>query len=73
MERVASPAVRRKRPCVDDELQRNVTRLIGTLPRKLRDALLLAGHRRTHLRTDRPMLGAPSARSSGASRKPGAC
>lgn len=28
---------------VDDELQRNVTRLIRTLPRKLRDALLLAG------------------------------
>ncbi len=27
----------------DDELQQNVTRLIGTLPRKLRDALLLAG------------------------------
>ena len=28
---------------VDEELQRNVTRLIGTLPKKLRDALLLAG------------------------------
>ncbi len=31
------------RAVVDDELQKNVTRLIGTLPRKLRDALLLAG------------------------------
>ena len=33
---------RRKRPR-GDELQQNVTRLIRTLPRKLRDALLLAG------------------------------
>ena len=43
MERVASNERSQEDAVTDDELQRNVTRLIGTLPRKLRDALLLAG------------------------------
>jgi RNA polymerase sigma-70 factor (ECF subfamily) len=43
MERMPSKSRTQEETLVDDELQRNVTRLIGTLPRKLRDALLLAG------------------------------
>src|SRR4051812_5401966 len=43
MDRIASGSRSQEDTVVDDELQRNVTRLIGTLPKKLRDALLLAG------------------------------
>ena len=43
MDRVAAGGRSQEESLVDDELQANVTRLIGTLPRKLRDALLLAG------------------------------
>jgi RNA polymerase sigma-70 factor (ECF subfamily) len=43
MARVPSSDRSQEETVTDDELQRNVTRLIGTLPRKLRDALLLAG------------------------------
>jgi RNA polymerase sigma-70 factor, ECF subfamily len=43
MERMASTDRSQEETLVDEELQRNVTRLIGTLPKKLRDALLLAG------------------------------
>ena len=37
----------------DEDLQRTVKRLIGTLPRKLRDALLLVRLRRLLVRADR--------------------
>jgi RNA polymerase sigma-70 factor, ECF subfamily len=43
MENVASANRSQEESVVDDELQRNVARLIRTLPKKLRDALLLAG------------------------------
>ncbi len=43
----------------DDELQQNVTRLIGTLPRKLRDALLLAGTGEHTYEQIAPILDAP--------------
>jgi RNA polymerase sigma-70 factor, ECF subfamily len=43
MERMPSTDRSQEETLVDEELQRNVTRLIGTLPKKLRDALLLAG------------------------------
>ena len=44
---------------VDEELQRNVMRLIGTLPRKLRDALLLAGTGEHTYEEISQILGAP--------------
>lgn len=43
LERVASSDRSQEQSAADAELQRNVARLIGTLPKKLRDALLLAG------------------------------
>ena len=43
MERVASPLRSQEDILVDEELQQNLKRLIRTLPRKLQDALLLAG------------------------------
>lgn len=43
IERVPSPAESQATLLESAELQRDVKRLIGTLPRKLRDALLLAG------------------------------
>ena len=43
MERVPSPLRSQEEILGEQELHRNVTRLIRTLPRKLRDALLLAG------------------------------
>jgi RNA polymerase sigma-70 factor (ECF subfamily) len=43
MERVPSPMRSQAEMLDDQELHRHVTRLIRTLPRKLRDALLLAG------------------------------
>jgi RNA polymerase sigma-70 factor (ECF subfamily) len=59
MERVASADRSQEDAIVDEELQRNVTRLIGTLPRKLRDALLLAGTGEHTYDQISEMLGAP--------------
>ena len=60
MERVASTDARsQEESVVDEELQRNVTRLIGTLPAKLRDALLLAGTGEHTYEQISRMLGAP--------------
>jgi RNA polymerase sigma-70 factor, ECF subfamily len=59
MERVASPGRSQEEAFVDEELQRNVTRLIGTLPKKLRDALLLAGTGEHTYEEISQMLGAP--------------
>jgi len=59
MERVASRDRSQEDTIVDEELQRNVTRLIGTLPRKLRDALLLAGTGEHTYEQISEMLGAP--------------
>jgi RNA polymerase sigma-70 factor (ECF subfamily) len=59
MEQVASAERSQEDAIVDDELQRNVTRLIGTLPRKLRDALLLAGTGEHTYEQISLMLGAP--------------
>jgi RNA polymerase sigma-70 factor (ECF subfamily) len=59
MERIASPQRSQEDTVVDDELQRNVTRLIGTLPKKLRDALLLAGTGEHTYEQISQMLGAP--------------
>ena len=52
MERMPSTAARRKTRWSSDELHGTSTRLIGTLPKKLRDALLLAGTGEHTLRTD---------------------
>lgn len=43
IERVPSPLRSQEEVLTEEELHRSVTRLIKTLPRKLRDALLLAG------------------------------
>jgi RNA polymerase sigma-70 factor (ECF subfamily) len=59
MERIPSANRTQEDTLVDDELQRNVTRLIGTLPRKLRDALLLAGSGDHTYEQIGEMLGAP--------------
>ena len=59
MERIASTNRSQEDTVVDDELQRNVTRLIGTLPKKLRDALLLAGTGEHTYDQISQMLGAP--------------
>lgn len=59
MERIASTSRSQEDALVDEELHRNVTRLIGTLPRKLRDALLLAGTGEHTYEQISGMLGAP--------------
>lgn len=59
MERVPSGDRSQEDAVTDDELQQNVTRLIGTLPRKLRDALLLAGTGDHTYAQISQMLGAP--------------
>jgi len=59
MERVPSSGRSQEETFVDEELQRNVTRLIGTLPKKLRDALLLAGTGEHTYEEISHMLGAP--------------
>ncbi len=59
MERIPSAERSQEDTVVDEELQRNVTRLIGTLPRKLRDALLLAGTGEHTYEQISRMLGAP--------------
>jgi RNA polymerase sigma-70 factor, ECF subfamily len=59
MEGIASPSRSQEDTVVDDELQRNVTRLIKTLPKKLRDALLLAGTGEHTYEQISQMLGTP--------------
>ena len=59
MERMPSSGRSQEDTLVDEELQRNVTRLIGTLPRKLRDALLLAGTGEHTYEQISGMLGVP--------------
>jgi RNA polymerase sigma-70 factor (ECF subfamily) len=59
MERMPSSDRSQEDTLVDEELQRNVTRLIGTLPRKLRDALLLAGTGEHTYEQISGMLGVP--------------
>lgn len=59
MERMPSTGRSQEDTLVDDELQRNVTRLIGTLPKKLRDALLLAGTGEHTYEQIGVMLGVP--------------
>ena len=59
MERMPSTDRSQEDTLVDDELQRNVTRLIGTLPKKLRDALLLAGTGEHTYEQISGMLGVP--------------
>ena len=57
MDRIPAGERSQEDAVVDEELQRNVTRLIGTLPKKLRDALLLAGTGEHTVRTDQPDAG----------------
>jgi RNA polymerase sigma-70 factor (ECF subfamily) len=59
MERVATTSRSQEDTFVDEELQRNVTRLIRTLPGKLRDALLLAGTGEHTYEEISHILGAP--------------
>jgi RNA polymerase sigma-70 factor (ECF subfamily) len=59
MERVPTSNRSQEDTYVDEELQQNVTRLIGTLPRKLRDALLLAGTGEHTYEEISQILGAP--------------
>jgi RNA polymerase sigma-70 factor, ECF subfamily len=59
MERVATSNRSQEDSVVDEELHQNVTRLIGTLPRKLRDALLLAGTGEHTYEEISQILGAP--------------
>lgn len=59
VERVPSTERSQEETMSDDELQQNVTRLIGTLPRKLRDALLLAGSGDHTYEQIGQMLGTP--------------
>ncbi len=59
MERMPSTERSQEETFVDDELHRNVTRLIGTLPKKHRDALLLAGTGEHTYEQISQMLGTP--------------
>jgi RNA polymerase sigma-70 factor (ECF subfamily) len=59
MEHLAAGGRSQEESLVDAELQQNVTRLIGTLPRKLRDALLLAGTGEHTYEQISQMIGAP--------------
>jgi RNA polymerase sigma-70 factor, ECF subfamily len=59
MERIPSSDRSQEAAVFDEELQRNVTRLIGTLPKKLRDALLLAGTGEHTYEQISQMIGAP--------------
>jgi RNA polymerase sigma-70 factor, ECF subfamily len=59
MDRIPAGGRSQEDTVVDEELQRNVTRLIGTLPKKLRDALLLAGTGEHTYEQISEMLGAP--------------
>jgi RNA polymerase sigma-70 factor (ECF subfamily) len=59
VERMPSAERSQEDAVVDGELQRNVTRLIGTLPKKLRDALLLSGSGEYTYDQISGMLGVP--------------
>jgi RNA polymerase sigma-70 factor, ECF subfamily len=59
MERVPSPLRSQEDTLTDDELQENVKRLIRSLPRKLRDPLLLAGSGEHTYEQIASMLNAP--------------
>jgi RNA polymerase sigma-70 factor, ECF subfamily len=59
IERVPSPERSQEDRLAADELQRTVKRLIGTLPPKLRDALLLAGSGDYSYEQISQMLGIP--------------
>lgn len=59
LDRVPSGGRSQEDDLVDEELQRNVTRMIGTLPKKLRDALLLAGSGEYTYEQISAMLGVP--------------
>lgn len=59
IERVPSPARAQDVVLESHELQRQIRKLIGTLPRKLRDALLLAGSGEHTYEEIGVMLGAP--------------
>lgn len=59
VERLPSGARSQEQSALDEELQRHVTRLVGTLPRKLRDALLLAGTGEHTYEDIGEMLGIP--------------
>jgi RNA polymerase sigma-70 factor (ECF subfamily) len=58
-ERMPSAERSQEDTVLDAELQRNVTRLIGTLPKKLRDALLLSGSGDYTYEQISGMLGVP--------------
>jgi RNA polymerase sigma-70 factor, ECF subfamily len=59
IDRVATGGRSQEEDLVDAELQANVTRLIGTLPKKLRDALLLASTGEHTYEQISIMLGVP--------------
>ena len=59
VERVPADGRTQEQSFADEELQQNVTRLIGTLPKKLRDALLLAGAGDHTYEQISAMLGVP--------------
>ena len=59
LDRVPSGGRSQEDDLVDAELQRHVTRMIGTLPKKLRDALLLAGSGEYTYEQISAMLGVP--------------
>jgi RNA polymerase sigma-70 factor, ECF subfamily len=59
VERMPSQERSQEDRLTDNELHRNVTRLIGTLPKKLRDALLLAGSGEHSYEQISAMLGVP--------------
>jgi RNA polymerase sigma-70 factor, ECF subfamily len=59
LERVPSPERAQDDIIASDELQAQIRRLVGTLPRKLRDALLLAGSGEHTYEEIGQMLGAP--------------
>lgn len=59
MDRLPSPLRSQEEVVADQELHRNVTKLIRTLPRKLRDALLLAGSGEHTYEQIAEMLGTP--------------
>ena len=59
VEQVAAPERTAEERLVGDDLQRAVKRLIGTLPRKLRDAILLAGSGDYSYEQIGSMLGIP--------------
>ena len=59
VERMPAASRSQEETLASDELQRTVKQLIGTLPRKLRDALLLAGSGDYSYEQIGSMLGIP--------------